>query len=112
MYGWNATFASPVQLDADTPYYLSIYGDSQFVWARSIAKAASPGVFSGGEMSVGKNIGTGALGLGAYNMAFELVDTPAVAAVPETAGWAMMIVGFGLCGTALRRRGLGRPSMA
>lgn len=31
------------------------------------------------------------------------VDTP-VAAVPEPATWAMMLMGFGLCGVALRRR--------
>jgi len=31
------------------------------------------------------------------------VDTP-VAAIPEPATWAMMLIGFGICGAALRRR--------
>lgn len=35
-----------------------------------------------------------------------------VAAVPEPATWAMMLVGFGLVGGALRRRGIGKLAAA
>ncbi len=35
---------------------------------------------------------------------FELISLPTTSAVPEPATWAMMITGFGLAGTAIRRR--------
>lgn len=40
--------------------------------------------------------------------------TPPVAAVPEPATWALMLLGFGLCGAALRRRHQrsGKPGIA
>lgn len=34
-------------------------------------------------------------------------DSAAIAAVPEPATWAMMLVGFGLLGATMRRRGTG-----
>jgi hypothetical protein len=40
---------------------------------------------------------------------------PPVAAVPEPGTWALMLIGFGLCGAAMRRRntkGSGKPGIA
>lgn len=41
-----------------------------------------------------------------------LAQAPAVAAVPEPATWAMMIVGFGMMGFAMRRRGNVKTTIA
>ena len=38
---------------------------------------------------------------------FKLISEPISSAVPEPATWAMMIMGFGLAGTAIRRRRTG-----
>ncbi|MBB4154917.1 hypothetical protein GGQ80_002833 [Sphingomonas jinjuensis] len=47
------------------------------------------------------------------NDAFKLAGISFnVAAVPEPATWAMMLVGFGLVGGALRRRGIGKLASA
>jgi hypothetical protein len=47
------------------------------------------------------------------NDAFKLAGIAFnVAAVPEPATWAMMLVGFGLVGGALRRRGIGKLASA
>ena len=43
---------------------------------------------------------------------FSLTPTLAAAAVPEPASWAMMIAGFTLAGTAMRRRNTGRIVLA
>lgn len=50
---------------------------------------------------------TGAMTLDRVNFTFELVQTggpPIQAPVPEPRTWALMILGFGLAGAALRRR--------
>jgi hypothetical protein len=39
------------------------------------------------------------------SLAFELESLPGTPGVPEPAAWALMIVGFGLAGASLRRRG-------
>jgi hypothetical protein len=39
-----------------------------------------------------------------HDLTFSATVTPAAAAVPESATWAMMIAGFGLVGGAMRRR--------
>ncbi len=61
--------------------------------------------------------GTGAVLTNGYSYAQiapqnqATVAAGTVTAVPEPASWAMMIVGFGLAGSALRRRGT-RPAVA
>ena len=61
--------------------------------------------FSSGPVVV--NAGTYRLTFAADSVggdASAFIDAVSVAAVPETATWAMMIAGFGLLGAALRRR--------
>jgi hypothetical protein len=58
------------------------------------------------EVTTGPATGNGAL----FN--FNLVVGPAAAPVPEPSTWAMMLLGFGLVGAALRRRGAGAAQPA
>jgi len=59
------------------------------------------------DLSLGAGLYTLLIGSGVnvadYNLQLTVVG-PNVAAVPETASWAMMIAGFGLVGGTLRRR--------
>lgn len=66
--------------------------------------ASTPGVggSSGGGGVIGGASGSG--GTGGGGSVDDGTLSPPIAAVPEPATWAMMILGFGLCAAALRRR--------
>lgn len=55
------------------------------------------------------NAGSWAPGYGSASAVAVSLSGDSVAAVPEPATWAMMIVGFGLVGMALRRRRVAAP---
>ncbi|MDO9430985.1 MAG: PEPxxWA-CTERM sorting domain-containing protein [Phenylobacterium sp.] len=57
-------------------------------------------VFNQGFFGVNEGKGYGSVVTGK----FELLSESVTSAVPEPATWAMMITGFGLAGTAIRRR--------
>jgi hypothetical protein len=59
-----------------------------------------PTTFNEGWFGVNEGKGYGSVVTGK----FELLSEPTLSAVPEPATWAMMITGFGLAGTAIRRR--------
>lgn len=69
---------------------------------------------TGGSTSVSRVVGSqGAVGAsGAFfvqqgaGLVTAFSTTPQAAAVPEPASWAMMMLGFGLAGAAMRRRGI------
>lgn len=48
----------------------------------------------------------GEVHLGTYKLGGDFLNTPGGSVVPEPATWAMMIMGFGLVGAAMRRRAL------
>lgn len=81
----------------------------------------NPGAFTSGTLYVLGNLVDGNLGFStptptslsiqfnstggsAYSSALTLAVPPAMSAVPEAASWAMMMVGLGVVGGALRRR--------
>jgi hypothetical protein len=59
--------------------------------------------YSGGA-AFGQNLGDAGCNPGACDLAFQVVGTSAAGALPEPATWAMMILGFGAAGAALRQR--------
>jgi hypothetical protein len=59
--------------------------------------------YSGGT-AFSQNLGDAGCNPGACDLAFQVVGTSAAGAVPEPATWAMMILGFGAAGAALRQR--------
>jgi hypothetical protein len=71
---------------------------------------ATPSLFSGSYASLNGieiRFGPDAFNVGIDNIDFTVANGPA--AVPEPASWALMIAGFGLVGSAMRRR---KPSVS
>jgi hypothetical protein len=69
--------------------------------------------FAGGFPDFEEFLNPGTMTLDSVSFAFDLVQTggpPPVAPVPEPATWALMILGFGLAGAALRRRAVDVPA--
>lgn len=97
---YSATFTTPFVASAETNYFLSIYrSDGYFSWAGATGPSA-PGVFNA-ELMVG--VGPTSSYLNAMNLSWQL-EGNAVAPVPEPASWAMLLLGFGAIGGAMRRR--------
>lgn len=94
----------------ETPDLLLAAGD---YWLRLVAKGATSSLISWdwtglnepgvGELAVGDSPPTLENGRNTFTIYGEFQGAPG--AVPEPATWAMMIVGFGLAGRVLRRRG-------
>lgn len=99
-YLFQFNFATPFTAAANTTYWLGIHAAADYsnrgeiYWVSTAGNGTSAGQESiGGTLDNWSNNGT--------EHAFFLTDG---AAVPEPATWAMMIVGLGGAGAALRRR--------
>ena len=57
-----------------------------------------------GNIDYGTNYVSGYVNIGNQSLTGQTVVTPATAAVPEPATWAMMVLGFGFVGYTMRRR--------
>ncbi len=68
--------------------------------------AVTPNIYDGGQAYSRIDLADYPIGAGGrtLDLQFRIVATDAIAAVPEPATWAMMLVGFGLVGAGLRRR--------
>ncbi len=93
---------TPLALSASTPYWVSVAShgnaaDTQFIWEKSSVPTVALSV-NGGTTWSPNGEGT----------AFSLIGSvnPTGGSAPEPAAWALMIVGFGGAGAALRRRRL------
>lgn len=96
----NATGITGITLTAGTTYYLGaqatggLFGNTMYGWADNT---------TGVSGRVSELVGTRSYNLGTDTTgAFRLVG--ATSPVPEPASWAMMLVGVGMLGYALRRR--------
>ncbi|MEO8722821.1 MAG: PEPxxWA-CTERM sorting domain-containing protein [Sphingobium sp.] len=100
------------------PYYYVSYGSNQypnlfgFFYQKSSFAIGSVFLdFSGYEQPF-STLGTYTTADPLYSkgsMTITLIDKVVTGPVPEPATWAMMLVGFGAVGAALRRRKLGTP---
>lgn len=113
---YNGTYGSTVE-----GTWYSTTSSAKFYWngdnpndSRTIADWISSGVFGSNVYVSGISVGVGSTaGNGYHAFADNVVYTTKsgstawnfeTAAVPEPGTWALMITGFGLAGTALRRR--------
>jgi len=96
---------------ADLSFYNAAIGGGMqiydFYGASTLLVTDGAQLYSGPESTPGFLTGTFALteyqGTGQYSLTISPLSTGPT--VPEPATWAMMVGGFGLAGTALRRRG-------
>lgn len=72
-----------------------------------LAAGAASGVTAGSFRVIGDGRFITSITLSSTQNSFE-VDNLSISAVPEASTWAMMIVGFGLVGSAMRRRTVAR----
>ena len=78
----------------------------------SVVIPASGGTGGAGGASGGSGGGGSGGGGGASSASPEIVAPTVAAAVPEPSTWAMMLIGFGMIGFGLRRRGKQGPSVS
>ena len=79
-------------------------------WINSLYTILAPGSY---QLRFGvSNWGDSQFDSGLAFAGLELNDVPIEGGVPEPATWAMMLLGFGAIGIALRRRPIAAPSMA
>lgn len=69
-----------------------------------VSSGPTPGSYMGGSFYVHNGVNPEYAAQFNFDAHLFLVDGVMPSSVPEPATWAMMIVGFGLAGTALRRR--------
>ena len=110
---FDITFNDAVTLDADHFFFRPEVelADGSFFWLSSAFPVVSPGTpFAPDRQAWIRNdalapdwtrIGADVTHQGPFNMSFSLRG---VSGAPEPAAWALMIVGFGAVGSALRRR--------
>lgn len=116
--GATATLTAPSALHAvsifmgspDDYNYITFEGGSVGLLTLSGANLFSPATAFGGDQSIGRRVSYDfgsdtftSVVFGSNSNSFEF-DNIAVAGVPEPATWAMMMVGVGIMGAALRRR--------
>ncbi|WP_375420222.1 PEPxxWA-CTERM sorting domain-containing protein [uncultured Sphingomonas sp.] len=68
--------------------------------------AATPNNYDGGQAYTQLDLSDYPIGAGGgtLDLQFRIVAADSIAAVPEPASWALMILGFGMVGAGLRRR--------
>ena len=92
----------------DVLFFLKVGGVLQFIDPVGSLDANNTNVpaFNFGPLGVGDSVGFIIDKQGIYNNDSTGVNVTLFNVVPEPATWALMIVGFGLVGTALRRKAL------
>jgi hypothetical protein len=101
---WLDVFWSPVTLTAGQTYFLVFQDDRN---AYGIAGDTN-NPYANGNVYANSGFGN----FSGFDYAFRTYADDATGAVPEPATWAMMIMGFGLVGGAMRRRQNVRVSFA
>lgn len=100
--------AGAVKTDAwDSKVDLTAYNTTPSTWTTVLGSSASgTRTIDATTASTKWLVGAAFPSAGGYNDGFKIqsLSVTEVAAVPEPASWALMIVGFGAVGTSLRRR--------
>ena len=102
-----------IQADDNDGYALDYWDGSAWQLAHDFGSLASFGLRTRPEAVFGSPIATDKLRIRAYGgdnyfAVSEIQGFVASSAVPEPESWALMILGFGALGAALRHRGRGR----
>jgi len=95
-FGFHLILAEGGEVTWDAPEILT-FGNGGQVRVTLLPASFNWGAFTG-STTPGQQYGA------VVDAKFELLSESVTSAVPEPATWAMMITGFGLAGTAIRRR--------
>ena len=106
-FGWFDTDFTGTSLTAGSTYYAVLSADSP-AYSAVVTEDNYPGgrIFGASDLGLGRGFNPPSV-----DLAFRIFGTTA-APVPEPATWALMLVGFGLAGAAMRRRSAVRVTYA